>query len=233
MDLTRRRELRRGMQSTSPRTPRLRVKFSASCGGWNRTSVRAVNSRPPVPTRDTARSPADTACQCHRVGAVGFEPTISCSRSRRISKLSYTPVACQLFVVRCQLSELLTTDNGQLTTQKSTQRESNPHIRHGKAVGCRYIMGAVNPDRNVKEQERCTSRSRIRKNAGWRPTPRILSNAASVQLPNFLPLGPEGLEPSPAWLRARHAATNTLVPIYLLHLRKLGAEGIEPSTWSL
>ena len=24
----------------------------------------------------------------------------------------------------------------------SAQRESNPHIRHGKAVGCRYIMGA-------------------------------------------------------------------------------------------
>ena len=25
---------------------------------------------------------------------------------------------------------------------KSAQWESNPHIRHGKAVGCRYIMGA-------------------------------------------------------------------------------------------
>ena len=25
---------------------------------------------------------------------------------------------------------------------QSAQRESNPHIRHGKAVGCRYIMGA-------------------------------------------------------------------------------------------
>ncbi len=24
---------------------------------------------------------------------------------------------------------------------ESAQRESNPHIRHGKAVGCRYIMG--------------------------------------------------------------------------------------------
>ncbi len=26
---------------------------------------------------------------------------------------------------------------------ESAQRESNPHIRHGKAVGCRYIMGAL------------------------------------------------------------------------------------------
>ncbi len=25
---------------------------------------------------------------------------------------------------------------------QSAQRESNPHFRHGKAVGCRYIMGA-------------------------------------------------------------------------------------------
>ena len=25
---------------------------------------------------------------------------------------------------------------------ESAQWESNPHIRHGKAVGCRYIMGA-------------------------------------------------------------------------------------------
>ena len=28
--------------------------------------------------------------------------------------------------------------------KQSTQRESNPHVRHGKAVGCRYIMGAMN-----------------------------------------------------------------------------------------
>ena len=26
--------------------------------------------------------------------------------------------------------------------QQSAQWESNPHFRHGKAVGCRYIMGA-------------------------------------------------------------------------------------------
>ena len=54
----------------------------------------------------------------NRVGAVGFEPTISCFRSRR---------NCQAF----PYAEYM-----------SAQRESNPHIRHGKAVGCRYIMGA-------------------------------------------------------------------------------------------
>ena len=26
---------------------------------------------------------------------------------------------------------------------KSAQRESNPHVRHGKAIGYRYIMGAL------------------------------------------------------------------------------------------
>ena len=29
------------------------------------------------------------------------------------------------------------------TEAKSTQRELNPHFRHGKAVGYRYIMGAL------------------------------------------------------------------------------------------
>jgi hypothetical protein len=55
----------------------------------------------------------------NEVGAVGFEPTLSCSRSRRISRLSYTPLT------------------------KSTQRELNPHFRRGKAAGYRYIMGAL------------------------------------------------------------------------------------------
>ncbi len=54
----------------------------------------------------------------NRVGVVGFEPTISCSRSRRI---------CQAIPY---------------ADRKSAQRESNPHFRLGKAAGCRYIMGA-------------------------------------------------------------------------------------------
>ena len=35
-------------------------------------------------------------------------------------------------------------------------------------------------------------------------------------------VGPEGLEPSPRWLRARHAAANTWIPF--------GPEGVEPSS---
>lgn len=33
----------------------------------------------------------------------------------------------------------------------SAQRELNPHFRHGKAVGYRYIMGAIFPFQIVKE----------------------------------------------------------------------------------
>ncbi len=69
------------------------------------------------------------------VGAAGFEPALSCSRSRRIPRLSHTP-------------------------NQSAQRESNPHFRHGKAVGCRYIMGTKSRRRIVKES------------TGWDSNPR-------------------------------------------------------------
>ena len=72
----------------------------------------------------------------NRVGAVGFEPTISCFRSRR---------NCQAFpYADC----------------KSAQRESNPHIRHGKAVGCRYIMGACFVAKSIVKELRAPGRTR-------------------------------------------------------------------------
>ena len=77
------------------------------------------------------------------IRTVGFEPTLSGSRNRRIPRLSYV-------------------------LNESTQRKLNPHILPGEQAGCRYITGA--------------------------------------------PVGPKGLEPSPRWLRARHAAANTWIP---------------------
>ena len=53
------------------------------------------------------------------VRVTGFEPVISCFQNTRVSQTSPHPVEI-----------------------KSAQRESNPHFRHGKTVGCRYIMGA-------------------------------------------------------------------------------------------
>ncbi len=77
-----------------------------------------------------------------RVRTAGVEPAISCSRSTRNTRLSYV-----LF--------------------KSAQRESNPHFRHGKATGCRYIMGAL----------WCAGLSN-NKSTGWESNPRCRVTSA-------------------------------------------------------
>ena len=80
---------------------RLSTIDSPSCGGRNRTCAETVNSRPPVPARAPPqcqvtgvrnqwaaikqRVMADS-CHLFPVGVVGFEPTISCSRSTRINQ---------------------------------------------------------------------------------------------------------------------------------------------------
>ena len=71
----------------------------------------------------------------NRVGAVGFEPTI-CRRGDR---------NCQAFPY---------------AETKSAQRESNPRIRHGKAVGCRYIMGACFITNSIVKEQRAPGRTR-------------------------------------------------------------------------
>ena len=49
-----------------------------------------------------------------------------------------------------------------LHPERSAQRESNPHFRLGKAIGCRYIMGTAFRSRIVKELE----------STGWDSNPR-------------------------------------------------------------
>ena len=56
---------------------------------------------------------------------VGFEPTVSGSRNRRNTRLSY------------------------ILLLQSAQRELNPHFRHGKAAGCRYNLRSVPAWANV------------------------------------------------------------------------------------
>ena len=51
----------------------------------------------------------------------------------------------------------------------------------------------------------------------------IASREAAVT--SRVQVGPEGLEPSPRWLRARYAAANTWIPS-----RLIGPEGVEPSS---
>ncbi len=114
-------------------------------------------------------------------------------------------------------------------TIQSAQRELNPHFRHGKATGCRYIMGALWCAELSMNQEH---RERLELSsphygcgilAAGRPVPTMLRMApASV--------GPEGLEPSPGGLRVRCAAASTLDPVFrFTYARGVGAEGVEPS----
>ena len=94
----------------------------------------------------------------------------------------------------------------------SAQRESNPHFRHGKAVGCRYIMGACQSQPNCQTNESTGPDSNPR---------RRITGAESWPLDDqCLSVGPEGLEPSPTWLRARHAAANTLILRFMLARRE-------------
>ena len=65
---------------------------------------------------------------------------------------------------------------------KSAQWESNPHIRHGKAVGCRYIMGACwLPDcqRSKSTGRDSNPRSRCTRAVSWPLDDQCLSVADS------------------------------------------------------
>ena len=81
----------------------------------------AVAGIEPASCAVNSRLPVPARAPPHHasVRTAGFEPAISCSRSTRNTRLSHVLII------------------------KSAQRESNPHFRHGKAAGCRYIMGAL------------------------------------------------------------------------------------------
>lgn len=88
---------------------------------------------------------------------VGFEPTISCSRNTRITRLSHT----LLVKGSGDRGPSLTPDSCSLTpSSSSAQRESNPHFRHGKATGCRYIMGSMEHQPNCQRTDRAWGRTR-------------------------------------------------------------------------
>jgi hypothetical protein len=89
----------------------------------------------------------------------------------------------------------------------SAQRELNPLFRPGKAAGCRYIMGAcVTTKLSMNQRTGPDSNRRIR-----------ITGAESWPLDDqCLSVGPEGLEPSPARLRAGNAAANTLILCFVL-----------------
>jgi len=154
------------------------------------------------------RSQAPRACAIPdfatpwQVGVVGFEPTLSCSRSRRNSRLSYTP----------------------------SKHPAGVEPAHPPWRGSRQPLhhGCKESDQIVKDR-RAPGGTRTHVAALRVRGPRRWTTSA------FLSVGSEGLEPSPTWVRTRHAAANTLIPSFVgcSHVRAVGAEGIEPSTWSL
>ncbi len=152
-----------------------------STGGRTRTSNRRLNRAMPY----HLATPVSRSFQPDPVGMAGFEPAISCSRSRRINQAFPHPGS-------------------------SAQRESNPHIRLGKAVGCHYIMGTHQPRPNCQRD----GGHRV----GLEPTsPHYGCGVFAARRPvqaerTSRPMGPEGLEPSPTRLRAGRSATRALVP---------------------
>ncbi len=101
------------------------------------------------------------------VSMAGFEPAFSSTPSWRIARLSYTlnwetvQVTGAIFPLPL-MKERRGLDSNQLlsgfnrcfavckllplgTVTQSVQRESNPHIYHGKVAGGRYIMDAFGP----------------------------------------------------------------------------------------
>src|SRR5262249_52149605 len=93
-----------------------------SCGGRNRTCNRLLNREPPYHLA-TPQVSQEGGTRTHALGL----PTAADYR------LSYL------------LSPLLLARPSKLGPTESTQRESNPHVHHGRVAGCRYIMGASLP----------------------------------------------------------------------------------------
>jgi hypothetical protein len=133
----------------------------------------------------------------HRIMSVrtaGIEPAFSCSPTN----LRSVPDA------GCQTSPR--------PDSQSAQWESNPHFRHGKAVGCHYIMGAW-LDAGLSKIESTGRDSNPR---------RRITGAVSWPLDHqclLLSVGPVGIEPTPAGLKVRCAASYTTTPCAVGRMR--------------
>ena len=179
-----------------------------SSGGWSRTNGLLVQSQASLPTA-TAPDRAASLTQHHAPNSGRTTRTSIAWFKARQPTVSRSPNSCEFGVPS---SEFSATKHSELRTlnsklPQSAQRELNPRFRHGKAAGYRYIMGAQWRIELSKNREH---------RAGVEPAlPRyecgVFTSGRPV-LANDLSVGPEGLEPSPTWLRARHAATSTLIP---------------------
>jgi hypothetical protein len=197
------------------------------------------------------------------VGAAGFEPAISWSQARRISRLSYTPnyqcfhrekfgASAARPRARLQrrkegesnpqgftLAPLATECHRQLACPSSNRRRphSGPYGREHREcpAGVEPTLppwqsgrlplhhGHIHRGRIVKDSE----------GTEWDSNPRFRVTKAEsspldhqCKIRSKLRVGPEGLEPSPAWVRTRCAAANTSVPFVFIITIDPG--GVEP-----
>ncbi len=128
-----------------------------SCGGWNRTSVRAVNSRLPVPTRVPPQN---------KVRMAGFEPAISCSRNTRNTRLSYIlpaspkPAAPPANILRHSPTDRLTWDPEErpagVEPALSPWQGDRLPLHHGRVVVCRIVKDQQSTGRDSNSRRRIT-----------------------------------------------------------------------------
>ena len=162
---------------------RLSAHRQSSSGGRNRTCVPPVNSRVLVP----ARTPPESSSSRQTVGMAGFEPAISCSQGRRISQAFPHPESPRSPI--------------------SAQRESNPHVRHGKAVGYRYIMGTITVA-GLSASSPCGNRTHLSALKGRYPQP-IDERAGVQEWAGGLESPSAGLQPA---ARPSQLPTHSVVP---------------------
>jgi hypothetical protein len=131
----------------------------------------------------------------------GFEPAISCSRSRRIEPGFPTSRT------KCPA--------GVEPALPPWQGDRLP-LHHGHSLAKPNCQG-------IGEHR-----------VGLEPTsPHYGCGVLATRRPVLITgVGPEGLEPSPAWLRARGSAARALVPKRNRpYRRRVGPEGVEPSSF--
>jgi hypothetical protein len=190
--------------------------FANNCGGRNRTCVRALNRRLPVPARAPPQSSRRSWIRTRAPTGHGGPVGPPAPEAGGLARLSHTPIARAPSGNRTRTSAMA---RQQATATSWVPFEGWPNCQRSRA-----------PDHGVP---RCPDSNPTSPHYGCG----IL--AARATSANVLSVGREGLEASPTWLRARHAAASTLIPFvcssmcFPLSARTVGAEGVEPSTWSL
>ena len=115
-----------------------------SCGSWNRTNGLLVQSQASLPTATTPQYFSTMTRIAVRGSPQGKPYRKECSAGVEPASPGWRPGA---FAARPRARAVYPWKErasmpAALRKTESAQWESNPHIRHGKAVGCRYIMGA-------------------------------------------------------------------------------------------